>query len=272
MKHGAAALLAVFLVFGPRVSAQDALSSRYGIEIPSGAAIIPSQEGAALAPGAGGPQLEAGPGVFMDSPSLDGSNTGTQDMAVRADTVQADSLRRAMVRRLLPDHLSLVERGLWGESGLLRTTGIAGPLTPESRKNELSVRRGMLTVHQLGGLVTLGLMGTTVYFGQMTLDHPQTRSYRNTHGNFVSATIIAYSLTGALAILSPPPLIRRDEVSTTSIHKTLAWVHVAGMILTPILGASLRHSMSYDQLARFHQISGYITTATFAAAMIVVTF
>jgi hypothetical protein len=177
-----------------------------------------------------------------------------------------------MMRRLLPEHLSLVERGLWGESGLLRTTGIAGPLTPEARKNELSVRRGMLTVHQIGGLVTLGLMGTTVYFGQMSLDHPQTRSYRNSHGNFVSATIIAYSLTGALALLSPPPLIRRDEVSTTSIHKTLAWVHVAGMILTPILGASLRHTLNYDQLARFHQISGYVTTATFAAAMIVITF
>jgi hypothetical protein len=49
-------------------------------------------------------------------------------------------------------------------------------------------------------------------------------------------------------------------------------VHVAGMILTPILGASLRHSMNYDQLARFHQISAYATTATFAAAMITVTF
>jgi hypothetical protein len=111
-----------------------------------------------------------------------------------------------------------------------------------------------------------------VYYGQKTLDNPMNRSYRNTHGNFVSATIISYSLTGALALFAPPPLIRRDEVSTTSIHKLLAWVHVAGMILTPILGASLRHSMNYDQLARFHQISAYITTATFAAAMVVITF
>lgn len=189
-----------------------------------------------------------------------------------ADSAQSDSLRHAMALRLLPQHLSFVERGLWGESGILRTTGVAGPLTPESRKNELSVRRGMLTVHQVGGLVTLALMGTAVYFGQMTMDNPESRSYRQSHSTFVTSTIISYSLTGALSILSPPPLLRRDEVSTTSIHKTLAWVHATGMILTPILGASLKRSMSYSQSARFHQISAYITTATFAAAMIVITF
>jgi hypothetical protein len=194
------------------------------------------------------------------------------DIAMTADSAQADSLHHAMVHRLLPPHLSLLESGLWGENGILRSTGLAGPLTAESRKRELSLRRAMLTVHQVGGFLTLGLMGTTVYFGQMALDNPRTRSYRETHSDFVTATILSYSLTGALALLSPPPLIRRDEISTTSIHKTLAWIHVAGMILTPILGASLHHSMNYDQRARFHQISAYVTTATFAASMIVVTF
>ena len=75
-----------------------------------------------------------------------------------------------------------------------------------------------------------------------------------------------------LAVLSPPPLIRRDETSTTTIHKTLAWVHVAGMILTPIIGSSLRHSLNFSQMARYHQISAYVTTATLAASLIIVTF
>jgi hypothetical protein len=76
-----------------------------------------------------------------------------------------------------------------------------------------------------------------------------------------------------LAILAPPPLIRRDEVSTTTIHKTLAWVHVAGMIITPILGGMIkRRTGSAIQSERVHQVSAYITTAVFAASMITVTF
>lgn len=190
------------------------------------------------------------------------------------DSSQVDSLPPPPKPRLLPTNMSFLERGLWDENGLLRSMGIAAQLTPESRKSELALRRTMLTIHQIGGFVTLGLMGTAVWYGQHTLDHPAVRTYRNMHQTFVAATIISYSATGLLAVLTPPPLIRRDEVSTTTIHKTLAWIHVAGMILTPILGASLHrsHTLNYDQLARFHQISAYVTTATLAASMIVITF
>jgi hypothetical protein len=114
-------------------------------------------------------------------------------------------------------------------------------------------------------------MGATVYFGQKVIDGH--REYRRNHQYFETATIISYSATGLLAIVSPPPLIRRDEVSTTTIHKTLAWVHVAGMIITPILGGMLKHRNSTNyQSEHIHQISGYLTTAVFAASMIVVTF
>jgi hypothetical protein len=130
----------------------------------------------------------------------------------------------------------------------------------------------MLTMHQIGGFVTLGLMATTVYYGQQSLNNPGIRTYRRYHQGFVAATIASYSATGLLAVLSPPPLIRRDEVSTTTIHKTLAWVHFVGMVVTPILGASLRRSFKYDQLARFHQVSAYVTTGALAASLIVVTF
>jgi hypothetical protein len=189
------------------------------------------------------------------------------------DSTQVDSLPPAPKPRLLPANMSFLERGLWDENGFLRNIGIASPLTPESRKSELALRRTMLSIHQIGGFVTLGLMGTAVWYGQHALDHPAVKTYRNMHQTFVAATIISYSATGLTAVLTPPPLIRRDEVSTTTIHKTLAWVHFAGMVLTPILGATLHRSrnMSYDQLARFHQISAYVTTATFAAAMIVIT-
>lgn len=183
--------------------------------------------------------------------------------------------------KLLPDNLSLMEKGVWGEHGILRAVGIASPLTPEVRKHELAIRRTMLTIHQIGGFLTLGSLIATDYFGQKSLNSPNTglRSdpYRNTHQTLVTSTIALYATTGLLAILSPPPLIRRDETSTTTIHKTLAWIHVAGMILTPIIGNTIFKrgpAGRYADLsqARFHQISAYATTAVFAASMIVVTF
>jgi hypothetical protein len=191
---------------------------------------------------------------------------------VGADSLQDQTLPPPVKPKLLPDNMSFMEKGLWGENGFFRGIGIASPLTPEVRKSELGLRRTMLSLHQIGGFVTLGLMATTVYYGQKYLNNAQ-RSDRDMHQTFVLATIISYSATALLSVLSPPPMIRRDEVSTTTIHKTLAWVHVAGMILTPILGAAIsRRGASYYEQARVHQISAYITTAVFAASMIVITF
>jgi hypothetical protein len=192
------------------------------------------------------------------------------------DSAKVDTLPATPKRSLLPSNMSFMERGLWGEKGILRGIGVASPLTPETRKSELALRRTMLTMHQIGGFITLGLLATTTYYGQRTLDnyynYSSFRDFRRTHQTFITASIISYSATGLLAILSPPPFIRRDEVSTTTIHKTLAWVHFVGMIVTPIIGASLRHSTNELQLARYHQIAGYITTAALAASMIVITF
>ncbi len=200
----------------------------------------------------------------------------TSESLSTPDSARADSLRPVVKRKLLPDKMSFLERGLWGESGFLRGVGLASPLTPEVRKSELSLRRTMLTVHQIGGFVTLGLLATTVYYGQRTLNNfynpSQFKSLRRTHEEFVSFSIVSYTATGLLAVLSPPPLIRRDENSTTTLHKTLAWVHVAGMIITPIIGSRIRHSMNDYQIAQYHQVAGYITTGVLALSLIVVTF
>jgi hypothetical protein len=50
-------------------------------------------------------------------------------------------------------------------------------------------------------------------------------------------------------------------------------VHFAGMVVTPILGAVIKkRGGSYYQQAHLHQVSAYITTAVFTAAMVVMTF
>jgi hypothetical protein len=187
--------------------------------------------------------------------------------------MQDDSLPQMVKPRLLPENISFMEKGLWGENGFLRTTGIAAPLTPESRRSELSLRRTMLVAHQIGGFVTLGFMITAVYYGQKMLDENMSnKNDRNSHQLFVAATITSYSITGLLAVLSPPPMIRRDESSSITLHKALAWVHFTGMVLTPILGSMINRRATNAQIEHFHQASAYITTTALAASLIVITF
>ncbi len=195
-----------------------------------------------------------------------------QSAAPAVDTIPAappPAMQRS-APKLLPDNISFMERTLWGEHGLFRSVGLASPLSVESRRSELSLRRTMLTAHQIGGYVTLGMMGTAIYFGQKVLDGRN--DLRGTHKTFVAATIGAYSLTALLSVLSPPPLIRRDEFSTTTLHKTLAWVHFAGMVVTPILGSMINRHADYYTRAHTHQVAAYITGATLALSMVVMTF
>ncbi len=181
-----------------------------------------------------------------------------------------NSLPPVQKPKLLPDNISFGEKFFWGEHGLFRDIGIVGQLSPQERIYELSVRRTMLTAHQIGGFATLVFMLTADYFGQRVIDGR--RDLGDMHQKFITATILSYSATGLLAILSPPPLIRRDEGGTTSIHKTLAWIHVLGMIITPIIGSTIRHRRLFNMdQAHFHQISGYLTTAVFVASLIVIT-
>lgn len=203
----------------------------------------------------------------------------------------ADSAAEAKPKiKLLPDHLSLMESALWGESGLMRITGIA-PLTPSARKSELGVRRFMLTAHQIGGFVTMGLFIPTLIYGQKNIDQwnasesghppytPINRSIDRTHRNLATILFASYMATASLSIFSPPPLIRRDDWGgTTSIHKSLAWVHFAGMLALPFLGSaasSADHHGNISQaknLRTIHQVVAYTTAAAFTASLIIMTF
>ncbi len=184
--------------------------------------------------------------------------------------VNADSLAEARKRRLLPKNISLMERAFWGESGVFRATGIA-PLTPESRKEELEVRRLMLTAHQTAGIATLGLMIATVIVGQRYIDGDFT--LYDTKRRLGNATVIAYMTTAAFSLFSPPPAVRRDEWNSISTHKLFAVIHFTGMILTPILANRIASpSGDYNQKVRIHQTAAYITTAAFSASIISLAF
>ncbi len=191
------------------------------------------------------------------------------------DTANTDEERTA--RRLLPKDMSWMENLLWGVHGIFRS----GELTPQKRKSELALRRTMLTWHQRFGITTWFLMGATVLAGQLTLNG--NRKFRDWHSPLAEATIIGYSTTALLAILSPPPLIRRGgEHDTVFWHKLLAFVHAAGMIALPILANSIVRRSHFNGVrgperfnmarARVHQITAYVTYTAFTASIITIFF
>lgn len=173
-------------------------------------------------------------------------------------------------QQLLPEKMGFIKRGLWGEHGLMRTLKIS-PLTPEGRQKELRVRHTMLKVHQFMGIATVASMITTIYLGEQIKDG----RYEYIKQKDVAAVISVgcYATTGLLQLLSPPPLVIRKSTggwSSIRIHKTLAYIHLTGMLVTPVLGIYL-HRQGYDTI-KYHQVSAYITTAALTSAMIVMTF
>ncbi len=169
---------------------------------------------------------------------------------------------------LLPEKMSFMERFLWSNDGFLRKIGLASPLTFETRQKELKFRRNLITFHQTLGLITWGLMVSSAIAGQLWLDGKMDSP--ELHRVLVRFTIGSYALTGISSIIAPPPIIRRDEFSTISVHKTLAWLHFAGMVATPILGKLTRESSDYYKSARTHQTFAYVTTGIYTIAMLTI--
>ena len=169
-------------------------------------------------------------------------------------------------RPLLPERLGPMESLMWSEHGLMRRA-FNLPLTPEGRQKEFGARRNMLALHQIGGFATLAALAATVTLGQLTYNGNE--SMGPVHGAMAMTAVTMYFTTASLAIFTPPPSIRRREWSTVSTHKLLATVHFSGMVLTPFLGSMVADNRR--DLRTIHLVSGYLTTAAFAGAMLVVT-
>ena len=182
---------------------------------------------------------------------------------------------------LLPEGMGLIKRTLWSENGWMRHTNYF-KLTPENREREIQIRRKMLVAHQFLGMVTLGTMVGSAITGQVMISTQSGRTQENVkpfHKAFITSTMITYTTTALLQMLAPPPIIIRKNKGWSNVkaHRTLAYLHFTGMVLTPIAGrlmygsASLQNDKS-DQLRKFHQVAGYFTTGLFAGAVLVMKF
>jgi len=114
----------------------------------------------------------------------------------------------------------------------------------------LDKRSHMLKLHQRYGLIALAPLLATVLTGSGAHDKNSSTGSRNLHAALGITAVTFYSISAYYAIAAPR--IEGTEVKGhIRLHKALAWVHGAGMILTPILGA-----LAYQQKQNGEKVHG----------------
>ncbi len=138
----------------------------------------------------------------------------------------------------------------------------------------LDRRTHMLMMHQRLGLITTAPLVATLITSGGAAGEKSTATGRDIHGALGIVTAGMYFTTASYAIRAPriPGTVTRGPIR---LHKTLAWVHGTGMVLTPILGA-----MAYDQRSKGEKVHGiasahsgvaWVTGLAYGAAILSVT-
>ena len=203
--------------------------------------------------------------MYAQNPLKDSLITDTAFSTIENDTSLL--LMDVQEVQLLPDRMMLTQRMIYGEKGLLRTTGIL-PLTLENREKEMKVRRAMLFTHQIVGYATLAAILGTATTGILLYNG---YNIKGLHEGFAGATNIGYITGACMAFLAPPPLIYRGGGKWDSIdwHKMFAYMHVTGMITTNILSGLTGNGQGWKTA---HGIAGGLTALTFTAAFVSIKF
>ena len=145
---------------------------------------------------------------------------------------------------------------------------------------ELSRRRSMLQLHQLGGFATVGAMVATAAVGQLNYNDKYggggyTGRYIVTHRWLGIGTTAIFTATGLLAVLAPSPLAKPLRLDTVTVHRVAMAVAAAGILAQIILGpitASKEGQPSQRDFAFAHLIVGYTTLAATATGFAVLVF
>lgn len=146
---------------------------------------------------------------------------------------------------------------------------------------KLNRRTEMLKIHQRLGLITVAPMAAALITGPMAkakgrngqvITEP-TSTNLDLHAALGSATAALYFTSAYYAMFAPkiPSEKKRGAIRT---HEALAFVHLPGMILTPILGA-----MAFNQeqngekvhgIASEHGTAAIVTAAAYGASIVAV--
>src|SRR5262249_4506316 len=108
----------------------------------------------------------------------------------------------------------------------------------------------MLQMHQRLGLITAAPLVATLISSGGAGGRSTSSASRDLHAALGSLTLGMYAWTASYAIRAPKikGTPRRGPIR---LHKTLAWAHGTGMILTPALGI-----MAFDQKSKGERVHG----------------
>ena len=129
----------------------------------------------------------------------------------------------------------------------------------------LDKRAHMLKLHQRFGLITIAPLIATIATSNLAAGKHSTATGRDLHGALGAVTGDLYFMTAYQALRAPriPGTVTRGPIR---LHKTLAWIHGPGMILTPILGAmALSQENKGEKVHGIAMAHSAVATATYVA-------
>lgn len=138
---------------------------------------------------------------------------------------------------------------------------------PELQKS-LEDRRFYLKQHQIWGLVTVGALAAAFLSGGEGDVPPE-------HPFFAGLAVASYTAAAYTALVAPE-LPHGKEYGHSAWHRWLVWVHLPGMILTPVLGymaaKKIERGEKLDGPEKYHKDVATIAAATVAISALTVSF
>ena len=195
------------------------------------------------------------PGPYEVSASAEGFNPKTTTVSVAGPAQTADMSLERSTRPSLSD------------------LGFSAGQTQSNAEEQarLDKRTHMLKIHQKMGLITTVPLAATIITGFGAGGKQTSSSTRDLHVVLGSATAGLYFTTAYFAIFAPR-IHGTETRGPIRVHKTLAWIHGPGMILTPILGAMAFEQKSKGEhvhgLASLHGPVAIVTGAAYGAALL----
>jgi hypothetical protein len=149
----------------------------------------------------------------------------------------------------------------------------------------LNKRTHMLRIHQTLGLITLAPLAATVIVSSGakpkhsktvngTVIEPSSAGV-DLHAALGSASAVMYGLTAYYAIAAPK-IAGVKPKGAIRLHRDLVWVHLPGMVLTPILGGMALNQENQGEkphgIAAAHSYVAWTTVTAYAASAVAVSW
>ena len=172
----------------------------------------------------------------------------------------------------LPQNMPYFKSLVWGEEGVFRKLNIG----PETRIEELQLRRKMLQAHQWLGIITLvGLayqydVGKKLYDGN---DNDYWDSHYDKHKAMGYFTYMTYMSTASMSFFAPPARKYDNNMNSIKFHRRMAALHFTAMMAQPFLAKkAVENGKKYNELMDAHLKAGTVAFVALSLDALGITF